>query len=174
MATSPEASADVIDEGADGDGHADPAAYPDYDYPVPRTVEDLIAIRDGTGTWRRRNRDAMNGMQTRAGTWTDPHGRWSHQVRGKVVDILARYLPPAPHDTVGDELITRVHSHRGQSMQLSGTAGDVDQLTTLGHLALRARDAAWAAGARDGAYYLAIYGGRALIHAAESARESGH
>jgi hypothetical protein len=149
--------------------------YPDYDFPIPRTFADLEEIADGGGRWRRQNRDAASGLRLSHG-WAKPNGVWSHRVRAKVFSILLRYLPEGLSD-VDARVLDEVEAQRytavlpRQSFLLTGGLHRLEELRALGHLLLRARDDAWAKGDRQGAYFLALYGGRALIHADEIERE---
>ena len=140
--------------------------WPDYDFAVPRTVEDLLAIRDGGGPWRRRNRDAFNAMGAAPRRWASADGQWTHSVRGKVVSILRRYLPPKSLDDAWNELRDEIgEDGPPATLTLSGGSEDTNELRTLGAFLLTAREAAWRAGDSSAAYYLALYGGRAFIHA---------
>ena len=79
---------------------------------------------------------------------------------GAVDDLDARVL-----DEVEAQRFTAVQTRK--TFHLAGGLHRLGELRALGHLLLRARDRAWAQGDKQGAYYLALHGGRALIHAHE-------
>lgn len=103
---------------------------------------------------------------------------WSHRVRVKVFAIFLRYLPDALDDTDA-RVLDEVEAQRFTAVQtrqtflLTGGLHRLGELRALGHLLLRAREDAWAMGDKQGAYFLALYGGRALIHADEIERQQG-
>lgn len=113
----------------------------------------------------------------RNGRWAKPDGSWVHTVRAKVFGMLLTYMPESVGSPVQQEVVSRVREAEGiadrvrHSFVLTGTARELDRLRALGEVLLGARTRAWSAGDRDAAYFLALYGGRALIHADQAAAE---